>query len=56
MNFNKASPSTFGTLVASAFMEAGKASLGKRELSVEDLIAVGKGAVDGIKKRGKAEI
>ena len=56
MNFNKASPSTFGTLVASAFMEAGKASLGKRELSVEDLIAVGNGAVDGIKKRGKAEI
>lgn len=56
MNFNKASPSTFGTLVASAFMEAGKASLGKRELSIEDLIAVGKGAVDGIKKRGKAEI
>ncbi len=56
MNFNKASPSTFGTLLASAFMEAGKASLGKREIGIEDLVAVGKGAVDGVKKRGKAEL
>jgi len=55
-NFNKASPSTFGTLLASAFMEAGKACLGKKEISIEDLVAVGKSAVEGVKKRGKAEI
>jgi dihydroxyacetone kinase-like protein len=31
MQINKASPSTFGTLLASAFMEAGKAALGRRQ-------------------------
>ena len=31
MQINKASPSTFGTLLASAFMEAGKAVLGRKK-------------------------
>ncbi len=56
MNVNKVNPSTFGTLQASAFMGAGKAVLGKTEIMVEDLIAMEKGAIDGIKKRGKAEV
>ncbi len=32
MHFNNACPSTFGTLVASAFMGAGKAVIGKKEI------------------------
>lgn len=56
MQINKASPSTFGTLLASAFMEAGKTALGRKEIQVKDLVLVGHGAVDGVKKRGKAEV
>jgi phosphoenolpyruvate---glycerone phosphotransferase subunit DhaL len=56
MQINKSSPSTFGTLLASAFMDAGKAVLGRKEIQVKDLLLVGRGAVDGVKKRGKAEI
>jgi dihydroxyacetone kinase-like protein len=56
MNVNKVNPSTFGTLQASAFMGAGKAVLNKTEITVADLIAMGNGAIDGIKKRGKAEV
>lgn len=56
MQVNKASPSTFGTLLASAFMEAGKAALGRKEIGVEDFSLLGQRAVDGIKKRGKAEV
>ncbi len=56
MNVNKVNPSTFGTLQASAFMGAGKAVLNKTEITVVDLIAMGNGAIDGIKKRGKAEV
>ena len=56
LQFNKASPSTFGTLLASAFMGAGKAVMGKAEIKNEDLGLMGDGAVEGIKKRGKAEV
>jgi phosphoenolpyruvate---glycerone phosphotransferase subunit DhaL len=56
MQINKSTPSTFGTLLASAFMEAGKAVLGCKEIQVEDLLLVGQRAIDGIKKRGKAEV
>ncbi len=56
MNVNKVNPSTFGTLQASAFMGAGKAVLNKTEVTVVDLIAMGNAAIDGIKKRGKAEV
>lgn len=56
MNVNKVNPSTFGTLQASAFIGAGKTVLNKTEITVVDLIAMGNGAIDGIKKRGKAEV
>lgn len=56
MQVNKASPSTFGTLLASAFMEAGKAALGRKEIGVKDLSLLGRSAIDGVKKRGKAEV
>ncbi len=53
---NKASPSTFGTLLASAFMGAGKASQGRKEIDIRDLVLLGTGAIEGIKRRGKAEV
>ncbi|MGB2814348.1 MAG: DAK2 domain-containing protein, partial [Dehalococcoidales bacterium] len=56
LQFNKASPSTFGTLLASAFMGAGKAAMGKEKIEIEDLGLIADGAVDGIQKRGKAEV
>lgn len=56
LNANKANPSTFGTLLASAFMGAGKAVQGKVEIGAQELISMGFGAIDGIKKRGKAEV
>ena len=56
MQINKVSPSTFGTLLASAFMEAGKAVLGRKEIEFKDVLLLGKGAIEGVKKRGKAEV
>ena len=56
MQINKVSPSTFGTLLASAFMEAGKAVLGRKEIEFKDMLLLGKGAIEGVKKRGKAEV
>lgn len=56
MDINKVNPSTFGTLLASAFIGAGKATQGKNALIAIDLLTMGYGAVDAIKKRGKAEV
>ena len=56
MQINKASPSTFGTLLASAFMEAGKAVLGHKEIEFKDLLLLGRHAIEAVKKRGKAEV
>jgi phosphoenolpyruvate---glycerone phosphotransferase subunit DhaL len=55
MNINKVSPSTFGTILASAFMGGGKAVMGKTTIDTSSLILAGEGAIDNIKKRGKAE-
>jgi dihydroxyacetone kinase-like protein len=54
MNINKVSPSTFGTILASAFMGGGKAVAGKEKIGLNELILIGEGAVENIKKRGKA--
>jgi dihydroxyacetone kinase-like protein len=56
MNINRANPSTFGTLLASAFLGAGKAVQNKPDITADDLVLMGNGAIDGIKKRGKAEV
>jgi dihydroxyacetone kinase-like protein len=55
MNINRTSPSTFGTILASAFMGGGRAATGETQLDLEGLILIGEGAIDNIKKRGKAE-
>jgi dihydroxyacetone kinase-like protein len=56
MSINKASPSTFGTLLASAFMAAGKAAKGKDSVDANDMVSMGEAAIDGIRKRGHAEV
>lgn len=56
MEINKVNPSTFGTLLASAFMGAGKAIPNKSDLTLDDFLAMASGAVEAIKKRGKAEM
>jgi dihydroxyacetone kinase-like protein len=56
MRINKANPSTFGTLITMGFMGAGKAIMGKQEVNIDDLISMGKNAVAGIQKMGKAEV
>ncbi len=55
-SINKKSPSTCGTLLASGFLEAGKAVLGKMEIDAGELVVVGRGAIDGIRKRGKSDV
>ncbi len=55
LRFNKASPSTFGTLLASAFMGAGKIVAGKKVVHLQDLGPVADAAVEAIRKRGKAD-
>jgi phosphoenolpyruvate---glycerone phosphotransferase subunit DhaL len=56
MNINKASPSTFGTLLAAGFLGAAKASANKKEITADDLSLMGISAIDGIKNRGKADV
>jgi phosphoenolpyruvate---glycerone phosphotransferase subunit DhaL len=56
MEINKVSPSTFGTLLASAFMGAGGRVRGTAAAGPADLLAMGHGAIEGIKKRGRAEV
>jgi phosphoenolpyruvate---glycerone phosphotransferase subunit DhaL len=56
MDINKVNPSTFGTLLATAFMGAGKAVPDQSELTPDDFLAMANGAVEAIKKRGKAEV
>jgi len=55
LNINKVSPSTFGTILASAFMGGGKAVTGKNSLGLPELGLAGEGAIENVKKRGKAE-
>lgn len=49
-------PSTMGTLMASGFMQAGKALKGKAELADGDIAELFKAYEEGVQKRGKAEI
>jgi dihydroxyacetone kinase-like protein len=56
MAVNRANPSTFGTIMASGFMGGGKAVVGKTCIELEDWVAIGEGAVESIKSRGKASV
>lgn len=52
---NKAA-ATMGTLTATAFINAGKAIDGKKEIDFDDLILMFDHGIKGIKERGKAEV
>ena len=54
---SKAAPSTMGTLLATAFMGAGKAfEKGKTELELDDLNAMFRAMADSVSARGKAKV
>ena len=56
MQFNEAAGSTIGILMFSAMREAGKSCAGKEQLSLPDLKEMLDAAINGIKKRGKADV
>jgi len=54
MAFSKAGASTFGALMATAFMRAGGKAKGLSQIGIEDITTMMKAAIEGIKRRGKA--
>lgn len=54
MVFNKAAASTFGTLMATAFMKAGHVVKGQTRINLENLVAMLASAVNGIMSMGGA--
>lgn len=56
MEANKAGSSSFGTLLATALMRAGKIAQGKQELTDADLAAMLTAAAQGMQERGKASL
>jgi dihydroxyacetone kinase-like protein len=56
MQFNEAAGSTIGILMFSAMREAGKAAAEREQVGLEDLKGMLVGAIEGIKKRGKAQV
>ncbi|MDK2952167.1 MAG: phosphoenolpyruvate---glycerone phosphotransferase subunit DhaL [Kosmotogales bacterium] len=52
----EANPSTFGMLLATAFMEGGKAVKGKTEINLSDIRSIFEAAEKGIMKRGKVNL
>jgi len=56
MALNRAAPSTMGTLMATALMQAGKAVMGKESLAVADLPQLLRAATQGVQARGKASL
>lgn len=55
MKMNSTVPSTMGTLVSTCFLKAAPAAKGKTELTLVDMVAMGKGAVAGVMDRGKSK-
>ena len=56
MALNRAAPSTMGTLMATALMQAGKRVLGKELLTAVDLAQLLGAAREGVRTRGKANL
>lgn len=55
MSFNRAAPSTMGTLLSSAIMDLGKKFKGKTEIDEESVVKIPSIMVDAIMNRGKAQ-
>ena len=56
MALNRAAPSTMGTLMATALMQAGKRVVGKEFLTAADLTQLLSAATEGVRTRGKANL
>ena len=56
MALNRAAPSTMGTLMATALMQAGKRAMDKERLAAADLPGLLEAAVEGVRTRGKANL
>jgi dihydroxyacetone kinase-like protein len=56
MNFNRAASSTFGTILSTALMRAGKSVSGKGEIGPADMAGMLQAAETGIMERGKASL
>jgi dihydroxyacetone kinase-like protein len=56
VSLNRAAPSTMGTLVATALMQAGKRVVGKESLSAADLTQLLNAATEAVRTRGKANL
>lgn len=56
MNFTKAAASTFGILMASLLMGAGKPVMKQNAIGLADLAKVAEGAEQGVRNRGKADV
>ncbi len=56
MEANKAGSSSFGTLLATALMRAGKSAAGKSEVTADDLVLMFRAAAEGMQERGKANL
>jgi dihydroxyacetone kinase-like protein len=56
MAFTKAAPSTFGILMASLLMAAGKPVMKKESIGMTELVEVADGAEQGVRNRGKADV
>ena len=56
MALNRAAPSTMGTLMATALMQAGKTVMGRESLATADLPQLLNAATEGVRTRGKANL
>jgi len=56
MSFNKAAASTFGVLLATALMRAGRELKGASEVGLPETIKAFEAATQGVRERGKAEV
>jgi phosphoenolpyruvate---glycerone phosphotransferase subunit DhaL len=56
MNFTKSAASTFGILMASLLMGAGKSVMKQRSVDLADLARMAGGAETGVRNRGKADV
>lgn len=54
--FNAAGASTFGTLIATAFLRAGRAVKGKTDIGLDDIAEMMQSAIEGICQCGKAAV
>jgi dihydroxyacetone kinase-like protein len=56
MAFNRKAASTFGALVATMGMRAGREAKGRAEIGLAEIAAMCRAAAEGVKERGKSDV